>query len=348
MKINPPKKAIFVSAIVSLITVFAIANQSAGGDANADKSTPTSKVIQSKSKDIVAIKITPEESDTVPITLPTIIHAPANPPPAVLPAEMMIINRRCRIEKDPAQNWWSISDPYAGKLYLLPCELLQAIEKILKDKPFATFSLSGEVHRYRGGYYLLIRRAILIQEKNGTIVRKLHPKATDKKKRLPTTTSATEPTTRVIKKSSTELASPDEIAQKLLRGTSAKPIVPTRHPNPAALKKKTKPAIAASGVRVRKPIKAKAGRVIADRLIRLLPPSKQCRWYKVAFKGDNTLREPPMRVLPNRQLERMRALSKDGEKPGVLFYISGEVHQYHGENYILIRSAVKKRNLDLF
>jgi len=149
------------------------------------------------------------------------------------------------------------------------------------------------------------------------------------------------------KKSSTELASPDEIAQKLLQGTSARPIVPTRHPNPATLKK-TKPAVAASGIRVRKPIKAKAGKVIADRLIRLLPPSKQCRWYKVAFIGDNTLREPPMRVLPNRQLERMRALSKDGEKPGVLFYISGEVHQYHGENYILIRSAVKKRNLDLF
>ena len=93
MKINPPKKAIFVSAIISLITVFAIANQSARGDANADKSTATSKVIQSKPKDIVAIRISPERSDTVPITLPTIIHAPANPPPAALPAEMMIINR---------------------------------------------------------------------------------------------------------------------------------------------------------------------------------------------------------------------------------------------------------------
>mgnify|MGYP007109721700 CR=1 FL=1 len=346
MKVNPSKKVIFVSAIISLIAIFVIANQSARGDANADKSTPTSKVIQSKPKDIVAIKITPKESDTVPITLPTIIHAPANPPPAALPAEMMIINRRCRIEKDPAQNWWSIPDPYAGKLYLLPCELLQAIEKILKDKPAATFSLSGEVHRYRGGYYLLIRRAILVQKEDSTIARK-SPSMTTGKKAHPTTTRST-PATHPAKKSSPEIVSPDEIARELLRGTSAKPIVPTRHPNPAALKKKIKPAIAASGVRVRKPIKAKAGRVIADRLIRLLPPSKQCRWYKVAFKGDNTLREPPMRVLPNRQLERMRALSKDGEKPGVLFYISGEVHQYHGENYILIRSAVKKRNLDLF
>ncbi|MCD6378320.1 MAG: hypothetical protein J7L99_05665, partial [Planctomycetes bacterium] len=84
MKINPSKKAIFVSAIISLITVFAIPNQSAKGEANTDKSTPTSKVIQSKLKDIVAIKITPERSDTVPITLPTTIHTPANLPPAAL------------------------------------------------------------------------------------------------------------------------------------------------------------------------------------------------------------------------------------------------------------------------
>lgn len=334
------KKAIFVAAIISLVAMISPSIAARGQSQAPPASTRDARP---KARSVTSFKIALAKPGVIPITSPTLTHASTVSSPPPLPAEMMIIDRRCRIAKDPSRNWWSIPDPYAGRLYLLPCGLLQAVEKFRADEPTAMFSLSGEVHRYRGGYYLLIHRAMIIQNQTNE-VRNVSIPATNKMP-IGSTTAPTKSTTRPARPL-VPAVSPDEIARKLLQGTSARPIVPARLP--AAVEPKGNASVTASGVRVGKPIKASAGKVVANRLVRLLPPSKQDQWYKVAFKGDNTLREPPMRVLPNRQLERMRAISKDGEKPGVLFYISGEVHQYHGENYILIRSAVKKRDLDLF
>jgi len=86
--------------------------------------------------------------------------------------------------------------------------------------------------------------------------------------------------------------------------------------------------------------------MVVNRLGRLLPGKG--RWPLLAFRADNTLREPPMRVLPNGNLQRLESMSESGSAAGAVFHVSGEVHQYRGAQYLLIRNVIRKRSMDEF
>ncbi len=303
---------------------------------------------------------------SVPITPPTRVKTPGNAKSALLPSGTAVIDRLCRIEKDPTGKWQTIKDRRVGRLYLLPCELLETIEDIRADDPDATFYLSGEVHRYRGGYYMLIRRAMRAQPKAATApaepVKPAPPKQTPTSRSRPVRkTTTTKPSTapdfsepdRAV---STRPAGPtsrpapdknkgvsaDDIAAELLGQTPSRPIIPVIKPE------LPKTATAPSGARPGEPLRAGPGKTAIHRLVRLLPRTKSQRWYRLAFESDNTLREPPMRILPNLHLERMEIISGNGTAFGVIFYISGEVLRYRGNDYLLLRAAKIKRNLDQF
>lgn len=283
------------------------------------------------------IQITPSDPTEVPITLPTVVQT-LSKRRAMLPSGVMIIDRVASIEKDPAGRWYTIKDRRVGVLYLLPCGLLEDVEKAHAENPEAAFSLSGEVHRYHGGYYMLLHRALLISKSPSSApAATTQPLATS----AAATTKSAEPTSRQAR-SRPAKASADDIADELLSETPAKPIVslvPPKLPDTVAV-----PSGAPSG----EALQAGPGKNAVHRLARLLPKKEGQKWARLAFEADNTLREPPMRVLPNLYLERMEILSNEGTAFGAVFHISGEIYRYRGKDYILLRAVGRKRNMDQF
>lgn len=290
------------------------------------------------------IQIPPFDPTAVPITLPTTVTDSDERRPT-LPSGVMIIDRVASIEKDPTGKWHTIQDPQVGVLYLLPCESLEAVEKANAENPEATFNLSGEVHRYRGGYYMLLHRAMLIPKSPASAPDETTQQATTSTAATspaePPVVSPVEPTSRPTE-SRPAKASADDIAAELLSETPARPIVPVVQPKlPEAVP-------APSGAPSGQPLQAGPGKNAVHRLARLLPKTEGQEWARLAFEADNTLQEPPMMVLPNLYLERMEALSGDGKAIGAVFHISGEVHRYKGKDYLLLRAIIKKRDMDQF
>jgi hypothetical protein len=86
------------------------------------------------------------------------------------------------------------------------------------------------------------------------------------------------------------------------------------------------------------------GYILADRTGRLV---RQDEWWVFSFVGDNNPTEspdPPMRLLPNQMLERA-VRETEGAGQRVEFIVSGEVTDFMGENYLLLRKLLRKREL---
>ncbi|HRX87520.1 MAG TPA: hypothetical protein P5572_21045 [Phycisphaerae bacterium] len=86
------------------------------------------------------------------------------------------------------------------------------------------------------------------------------------------------------------------------------------------------------------------GYILVDRTCRLV---RDGDWWEVVFKSDNhpeTAGEPPLKLLPNRMLERMVRESQS-TAGSVEFIVSGEVTDFMGENYVLLRKLMRKREM---
>ncbi len=79
------------------------------------------------------------------------------------------------------------------------------------------------------------------------------------------------------------------------------------------------------------------GSVISDRVGRIV--KRDDGWYFVFESDKKVLREPPMRLLPNRYLQTMELCSANGTRP-VKFRISAEVTDYKDKNFLLVRKVL--------
>jgi hypothetical protein len=77
---------------------------------------------------------------------------------------------------------------------------------------------------------------------------------------------------------------------------------------------------------------------VVDRLAHVQPAGAD-GWPLAVFVSDNTLREAPMRLLPNRLL---------GRTPTGEHSLSGEVFIYRGRGYLLLRKAVRHFDMNQF
>ncbi len=85
------------------------------------------------------------------------------------------------------------------------------------------------------------------------------------------------------------------------------------------------------------------GYFLVDRTGRL---RKEGDWWVFVFVSDNNpdqSPDPPMKLLPNRMLERMVRETQNGTVDAD-FIVSGEVTDFLGENYLLLRKLMRKRN----
>jgi hypothetical protein len=88
------------------------------------------------------------------------------------------------------------------------------------------------------------------------------------------------------------------------------------------------------------------GAMVFNRLGRLIR-EPGATWWTFRYESDKgVLYEPPMRVLPNQQLEAMENILENSPSESIRFVVSGEVVQYHGQEYLLIRKKIVKRGVD--
>jgi len=277
------------------------------------------------------------DEPSVPVTPPAFLKAGTGRKPVPAMAEgAPILDRVTGVEKDPTGRWWTIRDAQVGRLHLLPGEWLEAVEAEQARTPEAAFRLSGEVYRYRGNYYLMLAKALLVTqpatEDAFPDTSETPPAAEDS----PPTTQPAHAATPPADKPATA----DDVARELMRERPSKPIVPAGGTGTGAV-------AAASLPPAGEPIRPGPGRMVVSRLVRLLLPDRS-HWFELAFEADNTLREPPLRALPNQQLEKFEDLSGGATVPGLRCYVSGEVHTYRGRSYILLRTVRRKREMGQF
>jgi hypothetical protein len=84
------------------------------------------------------------------------------------------------------------------------------------------------------------------------------------------------------------------------------------------------------------------GYLLVDRAGRMVHDGE---WWTFVFESDSPVyQEPPMKLLPNRMLERM-IYETQGASGNIVFVVSGEVTDFQNENYLLLRKLLRRRDL---
>lgn len=132
--------------------------------------------------------------------------------------------------------------------------------------------------------------------------------------------------------------SPAQILQELMKKDRLRPApIPPSTPGKATEKRPPPPTTTGPGPRRNDlPLKTD-GSMITDRVGRLIRRPKG--WFFAFESEGKVLREPPMQLLPNLDLETMEVRSANATKP-VKFRVSGEVTVYRGTNYLLLRKVL--------
>ena len=84
------------------------------------------------------------------------------------------------------------------------------------------------------------------------------------------------------------------------------------------------------------------GTMIPRRLGRVV---RDGTWWTFVFESDHPEHpEPPIRLLPNSYLEVIARMART-IPTGLVFEVSGEVSEFEGNNYLLLRSCVRRQDL---
>jgi hypothetical protein len=198
------------------------------------------------------------------------------------------------------------------------------MEAVHAKRPDVRFRVSGETTVYRRKCYLLLSHDPVVLAE---------PAA----KAQPTTRPADEgekPATGAAGATSRPSGepTPEEVSEALMRDRPPRLIEPSSHaPAAAAPAESVAPKPAAEAV-----LTTTRGGMVADRLVRIRPAADG--WSEARFKSDNTLREPPMRLLPCKMLA-------EAERLGGELRVSGVVTTYKGRRYLLLRKVMRERNM---
>ena len=251
---------------------------------------------------------------------------------AALPADGTALNAlACRLSAPDARGWRTVQfEPAAGEApvgprRVLPCRLLEQMENVAQARAKTVFRIWGENTVYRDRLYILPLAV--------TVVRPSVPAIGPP----PTKTPASRPAAggEGVKPGPAGI---DDVVGELLKDKPERAVViPTV---PADVKGAPDKAVAPGA----KPaVGADRGEIVVDRLVRILP-QPDGPWTAARFESDNTLAEPPMRLLPCATLSRAQELAEDG----MLFRVTGRTTYYRTRRYLLLRKVLRQRRLGRF
>jgi len=257
----------------------------------------------------------------VPVSLPRRHAEPAAPRPNLPPEGTQITEVRAGLLFDASSGWHVLEfqdQAVAGRFgspRVLPCRLLQRMEQLLADGGPNAFLLSGETTAYQDATYVLLRNVAVVEPASAPGGPPPEPQ--------PASSAATGdgPLTA------------QGVAERLLSQKRQRRLaLPVDEQSPGQ-----EVSAAPSGPEALPP---ERGNMIVDRLVRVLPDSTGA-WWEVRFEADNSLGEPPLRVLPGRFLQV-------AQKLGGKLRITGEMTHYKGQSYILLRKVLRERQLGQF
>ena len=301
--------------------------KAAGDEADAPLLLPATRPAGEKGLDTMLL-----DRPQVPITAPSGKRRKKAPQALGLaPEGSRVVHRRCRFRKISGTGWYRVlfvseaGRRPARPQIVLPNALLATIETLPQARREATFRISGESTLYRGRSFVLLSKATL-------------DAAPGKKADVPTARS---PLTALAAGASSKRAGTSSLAAALLARRTGPAVVASRT--------STRPGADAESVAPTggKPQVVSPSRMVVDRLVRILP-EKQGGWVIATFVGDNTLQEAPMRLLPCRFLEDAERMAKAGGGLGIRFRVSGNVAEYKGKRYLLLRKLLYEYDMGQF
>ena len=264
-------------------------------------------------------------------------------PASKIASNGLVLERRMTMNLPQGADWLVAHVDAQGDLpeqtfWLLPCAVLEEMEKAFAHDAKAVFQVSGETMDYKDLKFLLVTAATILPTEEA-----LAPVV------VPDVQSATEPAeptslpsaySQPASAPADEFSVPQEIMQRMLREKRGKPILTPS----VAVVANDAPSLAPGA---QTPLASGRRQMLANRTIRVFPDSDG-RWMTGRFLSDNTLQEPPMRLLPCPLLQRAETLTEANHKNAQMLKVSGEILTYKGQNYLLLRKVLATRDMNQF
>jgi len=273
------------------------------------------------------------EDPVVPVTVAKGYQPRRNERNEPLPIEgKAVVNRTGKIHMDKTSGWLIMTfDNTPGQDWLtsrrlLPCQLLEKVEQAIIVRPDAKFTVIGETTVYNKNAYMMLQRAAIAEDAPAK----------------PSPPTAKKPAASANKKPS----SGSSLIEAMLKDkptTALRVVSDPKSKQKIAAQQNARSVAPPSG----KPLSAGGRAVVIDRVVRLVKdPTGQ--WWTARFQSDNTLREPPLRVLPNSILTKAVYLNRQMGQSSLKLRISGDITQYKGRRYLLMRKMFPQRDLEQF
>ena len=290
------------------------------------------------------------ESGEIPVTKPRDVHHKRRageitrqfiPTPG-----SMVIDQIAIVSKHPREDWMVAKFEPTNSIYqladlkILPCQLLESMEKIVTEKPDTRFSLTGEV-TVCSEKVVVDNREVVLELAYLLPTRVTIAKPKDEPEKNPgAENTTTNPTPKPAN------ADEDVETSTLIKQMREKPLDKTVlvSPTPSRSTSENLESVAPAG---KKPFESGKKTLVVDRIVRIMKKDKQ-GWWEARFKSDNTLREPPMRILPNKVFEKARNMTRTLGTRDLQLRISGMVTHYKGRRYLIIRKVLPERDMNQF
>jgi len=248
------------------------------------------------------------------------------------PEGARLIGRTGRLVLDDA--WWTFAmEPEGGAapLRLLPNATLEAM--VRSDAPGGArrYVISGEMTVFEGENYLLPRYATGAMGGGPGPAAVSPSTAKSKKETVAGADSAARGDVRTKGPVASDASAEDVLALLAAQQPGQSLIATTQEPVGEDVRTLAAgQAVLMDGT----PLVKRPGRIVRDG-----------RWWTFVLESEHSeYPEPPLRLLPNQNMELMvHAVQRN--KNGVVFIVSGEVSAYGGENYLLARAVLQRSDL---
>jgi hypothetical protein len=281
----------------------------------------------------------------VPVSTPVGVEAPRQRPD--LPTDgSMVIDRLCRLSLDDAAQWYLLTfenEPAKAPepaRRVMPCRLLEVMQQHAVQSIHVRFRVSGETFVFRDHAYLMPRKATVVDEGPSPAPKVASPAPPPPP--VPASAPATAPASGPASRPAKPGPSADAVFGQLMSEKVGKPVLlETAPPKVAPV-----PSVAPGATKELAPDR---GAMIVDRLVRVLPDPGSGGWWAARFESDNTLGEPPVRILPSQFLQAVQdAHVAKGYLRAPLYRITGELNVYRQQRYVLVRKLLPERDLGRF
>lgn len=292
----------------------------------------------------------------VPVTAPKGLVLRRNIRNQPLPVEgTAVVNRDGSISLDEESGWLIMTfENQPGREWIIPrrllqCRLLEKVEGILSANPNTRFAVVGETTVHDDSAYLLFRRVAVLESPPPPKPPKPAPDKTAPKplvisKKSEPEKNESKTSAGDVEKKDTEKAptTTTELISALLKD---KPRTALRvEPDPNRSASENIESVAPAG---KEPLSPGRKGLVIDRVVRIVK-GPAGYWWEARFQSDNTLREPPMRVLPNGILSHAVRLNSQMGRGSLKLRVSGEITFYKGRRYLLIRKLLRQRDMEQF